>query len=767
MPKAPLPSDEPDRQRDLDGYGILDTPAEVAFDDLAKLAAAITGAPVSLVSLLDADRQWFKAHVGTDLTQTPRDVAFCGHTILGTDLTVVPDATADPRFADNPLVTSAPHVRFYAGTPLVSPEGHALGALCVLDVVPRDLSPQQAEAMRMLGRQVVAQMRLRRAAAAVAASERFTRATIDALPSRIAVLDAEGRILAANQAWRDAAGAAAVTGADYLDLCGAGDGPDAVDGAALAAGARDVLAGRRDAFAMEYAHADGPAPPARPRWSVVRVSRFDDAGRPRAVVCHEDVTDRHAAAERLKHDARHDALTGLPNRVLFAERVDRCLALARRHGHGFAVLFLDLDRFKIVNDSLGHAAGDKLLTTVAARLVEAVRPSDLVASADADAPPDDPAAERTVARMGGDEFTVLLEHLSSPADAARVAERVRAAVARPVDHDGHELTTTVSIGIVACGGGPAGVPYEAARDLLRDADAAMYKAKAAGKDRYVVFDQTMHAEVVTRMLLEADLRRAVGRGELELHYQPIVTLAHPDRPTDAHGRTVGFEALVRWRRNGGALVSPADFIPVAEDTGLIVPIGAWVLRRACRQLADWRAAGGAMADLYVTANVSRRQLADPGLVAVVQDVLRETGLPPAAVTLEITESAIMDDPDAAERTLLALKREAGVRLSVDDFGTGYSSLSCLHRFPIDLLKIDRSFVRNVAADRRDAAVMRTIVTLAHDLDMSVVAEGIEQPEQAAFLSAARCDLTQGFLFSRPLTADAAERFVRGATARAA
>ena len=750
MPKAPLPDDETGRLAALRSYAVLDTPPEAAFDDLVRLAATIAGTPVALVSLVDADRQWFKAKYGIDVPETPREMAFCGYTLLSRDVLVIPDAAASPWLADNVLVTGGPHIRFYAGMPLVSPEGHALGSLCVIDTVPRELTAEQTDALRVLGRQAMAQLQLRRAMVHLASSERFARATIDALTTRITVLDEAGRVVAANRAWRDASDLPdGGVGLNYLDDCGAEAGPEGVcggtegpgraDAAAVAAGLREVLAGRRDLFTLEYAHAGHRAGDrGHPRWSLVRATRFEDDGRPRLVLCHTDVTDRHAAAERLRHDARHDALTGLPNRVLFAERVDRCIALTRRRDYPYAVLFLDLDRFKIINDSLGHAAGDRLLTTVAERIGTAVRPTDLVA------------------RMGGDEFTILLEHLTQPGDAARVAERVRAAVARPVEFDGHELETTASIGIVACFDGPAGTlapRYESAKDLIRDADAAMYKAKAAGKDRYVVFDQTMHAEVVARMTLEADLRRAADRGELELHYQPIVAVGG--------GRTVGFEALVRWRRNG-RLISPADFIPVAEDTNLIVGIGAWVLRRACRQLADWRATGGPMADLYVTVNVSRRQLADPGLIGTVRDVLAETGLPPAALGLEITESAIMADPAAAERVLVDLKRQTGVRLSLDDFGTGYSSLSCLQRFPIDLLKIDRSFVRNVAADRRDAAVMRTIVTLAHDLDMSVVAEGIEQPEQAAFLAGARCDLTQGFLYSRPLAAGAAERFVRDA-----
>ncbi len=740
MPKAPLPIDEADRLAELRGFDVLDTGAEAEFDDLARLAAAIVGTPVSLVSLVDADRQWFKANVGFNLPETPRDAALCAHTILERDLLVVPDASADPRFADSPLVTSGPNIRFYAGAPLVTPEGHAMGSLCVIDTVPRQLTAGQADALRVLGRQAVSLLRLRKAVVDVESTARFARATIDALSARIAVLDEGGRILSVNQAWRDAAPAAEVAvGADYFAVCD--NDQSSADAESVAFGLHEVLEGRKDRFTLEYTHAgtDGEGASGA-RWSVVRASRFDDgAGHARMVVCHEDVTDRHRAAERLRHDARHDALTGLPNRIHFGERVERCIAMAGRREQPFAVLFLDLDRFKIINDSLGHAAGDRLLTTIADRLSAAVRPGDLVA------------------RMGGDEFTILLEHLRFPEDAARVAERVRVAVAQPVDYEGHDLLTTVSIGIVTSGGGgERASSYATAKDLLRDADAAMYKAKTGGKDRYAVFDQAMHAEVVVRMEMEADLRRAVERGQLELHYQPILSPAG----------VVGFEALLRWR-HGGRLVGPGEFIPVAEDTGMILQIGGWVLHRACQQLADWRAMGGPLAELCMTINVSRRQLVDPGLLRVMQDVLRETGAPAHAVVLEITESAMMHDSTVAEGTLSDLKRQTGVRLAIDDFGAGYSSLSCLQRFPIDLLKVDRSFVRNVTHSPRDAAVMRTIVTLAHDLGMTVVAEGVELPEQAAFLAHTACDLTQGFLYSRPLEAIAAERFVRDAVAAAA
>jgi diguanylate cyclase (GGDEF)-like protein len=733
MPKAPLPIDEAARLAELRGFDVLDTGAEPEFDDLAKLAATIAGTPVSLVSLVDADRQWFKANVGFNLPETSRDAALCAHTILQSDLMEVPDASVDPRFADNPLVTSGPNIRFYAGAPLVTPDGHAMGSLCVIDTVPRKLTGEQAEALRILGRQAVSLLRLRRAVVDGMRSERLARATIDALSARIAVVDASGRIVTLNQAWQSAAPPeAAAVGADYFALCCADDDQASGESEMVEFGLRDVLEGRRDRFSLEYTDA-GTGPGTAARWSVVRASRFDDgAGQARMVVAHEDVTDRHRAAERMRHDARHDALTGLPNRIHFGERVERRIAVAARRVTPFAVLFLDLDRFKIINDSLGHAAGDKLLTTIADRLVQTVRPND------------------TVARMGGDEFTVLLEDLRAPADAARVAERIRLAVSQVIDYEGHDLLTTASIGIVTSGGdGDRAARYETAKDLIRDADAAMYKAKGAGKDRYAVFDQAMHAEVVDRMQMEADLRRAVERGQLELHYQPILS------PTGVKG----FEALLRWR-HGGRLVGPGHFIPVAEDTGVILQIGGWVLHRACQQLVDWRRAGGPFAGLCMSINVSRRQLVDPGLVGVMRDVLRETGAPPDAVVLEFTEGAMMHDSATATRTLADLKDQTGIGLAIDDFGAGSSSLSCLQRFPIDWLKVDRSFTRNLTHGTREAAVMRTMVTLAHDLGMTVVAEGVESQEQADFLNGVGCNLTQGFLFSRPLDAPAAERFVR-------
>jgi predicted signal transduction protein with EAL and GGDEF domain len=428
---------------------------------------------------------------------------------------------------------------------------------------------------------------------------------------------------------------------------------------------------------------------------------------------------------------------------LFGNRVEKCLERARREpGYRFAVLFLDLDRFKVVNDSLGHAAGDKLLTTVAERLRRCVRGGDAVARSGAGP---DAVDGHTVARMGGDEFTLLLDDLPDAEVAAKIAGRILNALSKPFNYDGHEIFSGGSIGIVADGSS-----YPCAKDLLRDADAAMYRAKGSGRGKFVVFDASMHEDAVARLRVENELRRAVERGELLLHYQPIVSLKSRE--------LLGFEALVRWKR-GGKLIPPGEFIPVAEDTGLIVPIGAWVLAESCRQLMEWRKRFPEKPGLFCSVNLSRKQLADPGLLAMIRKVLADTGVPVESVKLEITESALMEDPEAAE-PVLAQIHDMGLRLQMDDFGTGYSSLGCLHRFPLDGLKIDRSFVNNTSERRDYAAVIQAIITLARNLGIEVVAEGLETPEQVALLQALDCEFGQGYYFSRPLPADAAEALLR-------
>jgi diguanylate cyclase (GGDEF)-like protein len=442
----------------------------------------------------------------------------------------------------------------------------------------------------------------------------------------------------------------------------------------------------------------------------------------------KEVAERRQIEEQLRHNAFHDGLTDLANRALFTDHLQLALARAKRHeDYRFAVLFLDLDRFKVVNDSLGHVVGDKLLVGVARRLETAVRPGD------------------TVSRLGGDEFTILLDDLGDAGEAEAVAGRLLRELAMPYNLGGHEVFVNVSIGVAV-----GSTDYTRPEDLLRDADTAMYRAKQLGKARYEVFDQGMHARAMDRLELERDLRRAVERRELFLQYQPIVSLET--------GAVRGFEALVRWQHPERGVMPPAKFIPLAEETGLIIPIGMWVLGEACRQIRRWQELCPAGGPLTMSVNLSGRQFTQPDLLEQIEAVLRETGLDPRGLKLEITESVVMENLEGATRTLERL-RALGVELSVDDFGTGYSSLSYLQRFPVSTLKIDRSFVSRMTESEGTAEIVRTVTRLAQNLGMGVVAEGVETERQREMLRALECEFGQGYYFSRPMDGDAAEELL--------
>jgi diguanylate cyclase (GGDEF)-like protein/PAS domain S-box-containing protein len=438
-----------------------------------------------------------------------------------------------------------------------------------------------------------------------------------------------------------------------------------------------------------------------------------------------DVTERRRAEKRLLHDALHDSLTGLPNRALFMDRLRTSFArLKRRPQHLFAVLFLDLDRFKVVNDSLGHLAGDQFLVQIGRMLSGTLR------------------AEHTVARLGGDEFAILLDDIDERADANRVVERIFQALQTPIRVRGQEIFGTVSIGIAF-----SGPDYDSAEDMLRDADTAMYQAKTTGKARFQVFDESMHKRAVGLLKLENSLRRAAERNEFIVHYQPIVALEG--------GAAAGFEALVRWNHPERGLVGPYEFIHLAEETGLIYRIGGWTLREACRWLTlDGK---GPNESLTISVNLSGRQFSQASLIDEVEAVLSETGLPPKRLKLEITESVIMENPEMAVDLLKRLKA-LGTHLCIDDFGTGYSSLSYLLRFPADTLKIDRSFVMALGKGERNEDIVGAIVSLAKSLDMDVVAEGVETAEQERILRELGCHYGQGFFFSRPVEGDQARAF---------
>lgn len=434
----------------------------------------------------------------------------------------------------------------------------------------------------------------------------------------------------------------------------------------------------------------------------------------------EDVTPAHESRERLEHQAFHDPLTGLPNRLLFHDRLQVAMKRAlRRRNYSFAVLYLDLDRFKVINDSLGHSVGDALLKVVGARLRECVREVD------------------TVARFGGDEFGVLLEETATHGTAVRTARRIRTRLAEPVRIGQHEVFTTASIGIVL-----RTEHYNTPEELVRDADTAMYRAKEHGQSRFKVFNKRMREEALRLLVIETDLRRAVERREMRLHYQPVVALDD--------GVLHGVEALLRWKRGNGSEISPAEFVPVAEDTGLITTIGAFVLEEVCAQLHHWHAAGLPPPEV-VRVNISGRQFMQPGLPRAVETLLKSTGTDPRALLFEVTESVLVRHGSQAI-TVMAQLRELGIRLCLDDFGTGYSSLGYLKRLPVDSIKIDRGFVAGLEHDRDGQAIVRSIISLGLHLGLEVVAEGVETPVQAEILSALGCRYAQGYLYAPALAA---------------
>jgi diguanylate cyclase (GGDEF)-like protein/PAS domain S-box-containing protein len=487
------------------------------------------------------------------------------------------------------------------------------------------------------------------------------------------------------------------------------------------------LKGLTSHFECEYRmrHQDGTF-----RWVLCRGLAVRNGGGKASRIAGSltDITPRKQTENQLLHDALHDTLTDLPNRALFMDRLGRAIEHSKRHeDYLFAVLFLDLDRFKVVNDSLGHEIGNQLLIAIAQRLQACIR------------------AEDTVARLGGDEFVILLEGIEGTSDATRVADRIQKELTCPFDLAGHEMFATASIGIALSTTG-----YQRSEDILRDADTAMYRAKALGKSRYEMFDTSMHAHAVALLQLETDLRRAIERQEFELHYQSIVSLRN--------NKLSGFEALIRWQHPQRGMVSPGEFIPVAEETGLIIPIGWWVLGEACRQMQVWHQQFPIHPPLTISVNLSVKQLMQPDAVDRVKQVLQKTGLTPNSLKLEITESSIMENAEITIAMLHQLKA-LGVQLSIDDFGTGYSSLSYLYRFPLDTLKIDRSFINKMDVELEKLELVRTIATLAWNLSMDIVAEGVETKKQLLQLKGLGCEYAQGFLFSRPVDQTKAEQLI--------
>jgi len=613
----------------------------------------------------------------------------------------------------------------WLGAPLRT-DVDVFGALVVQSYTPeRRFREKDRDILMFVSRHIASAIARRRAAEALRDADQFRERVIESATNAIFALDRRGRFTLVNRQ------ACEITGYATGELIGF-PAERLIPFSRLAEARAQFRKAARDRvpvalFETDLVRRDGSLAPITFSIAPLVAGRrvIGLAGTP------EDITDRRRAQERIEHLAYHDALTGLPNHALLQDRLEIAISRARHDARSIAVLFLDLDRFKVVNDSLGHPMGDRLLQRVGERLTSVVRQGD------------------TVARLGGDEFVVVLSDLKQVEDAARIGEKIVAGLRLPFRLGDEEIFVTTSLGIsVFPSDGDSG------ETLIKNADTAMYRAKEQGRDNFQLFMPVLNARSVNRLALETRLRRAVENGELRLHYQPIVDLAT--------GETAAMEALVRWEHPERGLVLPSDFIPLAEETGLIVPLGAWVLAEAVAQIRRWRDAG--LRPPRVAINFSTRQLAIPTLPADIGRAIRDAGVEPSDLEMEITESVAMHNPEEGLGVLYAI-RHLGIRISMDDFGTGYSSLGMLKRLPIDTLKLDRAFLRDIDSSVDDAAISRAVIVLAHGMKLTVTAEGVETESQLAFLRRHRCDHAQGFLLCRPVPPpELAEVLVRGTVA---
>jgi diguanylate cyclase (GGDEF)-like protein/PAS domain S-box-containing protein len=705
------------------------------MEDFARLAADVCSAPSALLSVVHSDRVHHVAAAGIKPDDTSAN-SLISRAILEPRLSVV--SAGDLKSNGNGSHRRS-GVQFYAGAPVATPEGCAIGMLSVIDRKPRRLNEAQARALTSLAQAVMARLELKRKSVeldqAKAERERAFE-SLSASEERCAMLlkgandgvwewDLETNQMHFCERWKAMLGYAANELGNRPDEWFARVHPDEIE--RVQSELMSHLLGLSPQFQSEHRvrRRDGEY-----RWMLSRGLAVMDSDRHVYQMSGSvtDVTEHKKAESELLHNAFHDALTGLPNRVLFKDRLKTSMDKVRSgDGYSFGVLFLDLDRFKVVNDSLGHQIGDQLLVATARRLESCLRPGDIVA------------------RLGGDEFAIILDRVKHVSDAVQAAERIRERLGTPFNLSGHEVFVSASIGIAL-----NQTASEEPEEILRNADTAMYRAKEQARGSFELFDKGMHARNAALTQLETGLRRALAHDEFRIHYQPIISLDT--------WRISGFEALLRWEHPEHGYVSPLKFIPVAEDTGLIIPIGQWVLREACQQLRVWQDQFPSDPPLAMSVNLSGKQFSQPDLIDQIEAILKEAQLEPSSLKIEITESSIIENIDVAALMLKKMKA-LGVRLSLDDFGTGYSSLSYLHRFPIDTLKIDRSFVSRINLPK-NTEIVRTILTLARNLGMDVVAEGVETREQIIKLTGLNCEYVQGYLLSRPIDGRAMRDLIR-------
>jgi len=731
--RAPVPSNETARLQAIRRYRTSDPEIRGLLDNYTLMAAQVCSAPFALLTFIDTDRLIHKSCVGIRPSDPAREGSFFSWAILEPNLFVVRDAAEDVRLCGNALVSGQPAIRFFAAAPLVTSEGFALGTLSVMDRRPRDLTPGQASALKSLASAVVSQLELKQKEQEIERikiEKQHALNTLSEIEERyaMAVRSAGDGLwdwnLQTNEVvfcprWKAMLGYAEDEIGTRLGEWFSRVHPEEIESVQTEVMAH--LLGHTPEFQCEHRlqAKDGSY-----RWAVSKgIAQWDaDNNLYRMSGSITDITSQKEMENRLLRDAFQDALTGLPNRVLFLDRIARAFNRPnQRADELFAVLYLDLDRFKDINDRFGHQVGDQLLVAVARMLEKSLRPGDMVA------------------KLGGDEFAIFLDHLKQIGDATEAAARIQKQLLSPFALDGHEVFTSASIGIAL-----NLLPEDQPEDILRNADTTMYRAKERGRGRFELFDKGIQERKASRFQLEADLRQALARDEFRVHYQPIISLDS--------WRITGFEALLRWEHPGQGFISPMKFIPAAEETGAIVPIGLWVLGEACSQLRDWQELFPSDPPLTVSVNLSGKQFSQPGLVEAINHILIKTGIEARCLKVEITESAIIENLESATATLKQLKM-LGIQISLDDFGTGYSSLSYLHRFPIDTLKIDRSFVTRMNLPK-NSEIIRTIVDLANNLGMDVIAEGVETREQIIQLTGMKCEYVQGYLLSKPIDGEA-------------